>query len=351
MKYLLTFAAAAVVAVSVLAFTLAQAPPAPSGVTVANTADGVRVSWSADDAAIHRVGWAHLDEVAAAQAAGDWQEAFHFADSKAGSSYTIRFLPDGVKYLVIVGTASMRFAPAAWGEWNSITVDYGTSGTPVAPGTGASNSDRDALVALYNATDGPNWHDNTNWLSNAPIGEWDGVTTDDSGRVSKLFLGGNRLSGTIPPELGSLSNLETLRLTGNRLSGAIPSELGNLASLRLLSLGSNQLTGAIPSELGSLSNLQGLYLYNNLLVDEIPSELGSLSRLEVLDLNYNRLSGAIPSELGNLSSLEMLKLYGNRLVDKIPPELGNLSNLEVLDLDYNYLGGRYRPSWATFLTW
>ena len=40
------------------------------------------------------------------------------------------------------------------------------------------NPDRAALVALYNATDGPNWVDNTNWLTDAPLGEWYGVSTD-----------------------------------------------------------------------------------------------------------------------------------------------------------------------------
>ena len=40
------------------------------------------------------------------------------------------------------------------------------------------------------------------WLSNAPMGEWKGVTTDSDGRVTELDLGFNRLSGEIPSELG-----------------------------------------------------------------------------------------------------------------------------------------------------
>ncbi len=48
------------------------------------------------------------------------------------------------------------------------------------------SADRTALVALYNATDGPNWVDNTNWLTDAPLGEWYGVDTDRQGRVAKL---------------------------------------------------------------------------------------------------------------------------------------------------------------------
>ena len=37
-------------------------------------------------------------------------------------------------------------------------------------------SDRDALIAFYNATDGPNWTDNTNWCSDEPLDTWYGVT-------------------------------------------------------------------------------------------------------------------------------------------------------------------------------
>ena len=129
----------------------------------------------------------------------------------------------------------------------------------------ATSSDRDALVALYNATDGANWKNSKNWLSDAPIGKWHGVTTDTNGRVTRISLSNNALSGPIPSELGSLSNLERLLLSGNRLSGSIPSGLGSLSNLEWLSLRRNQLSGSIPSELGSLSNLTLLFLYDNAL--------------------------------------------------------------------------------------
>ena len=70
----------------------------------------------------------------------------------------------------------------------------------------SAETDREALVALYNATGGPNWSGNYNWLSDVPISEWEGVTTDGNGRVTELDLYGNQLSGEIPPELGNLAN-------------------------------------------------------------------------------------------------------------------------------------------------
>ena len=94
-----------------------------------------------------------------------------------------------------------------------------------------SSSDRDVLVTLYHATDGPNWENNDSWLSSAPIGEWYGVVTNADGRVSELNMFDNRLNGKIPPELGGLSSLDWLYLGDNQLSGKIPPELGNLANL------------------------------------------------------------------------------------------------------------------------
>ena len=199
--------------------------------------------------------------------------------------------------------------------------------------------DKDALVALYNATGGANWTNNTNWLTNAPIGQWHGVTTDRQGRVTNLDLNDNQLSGTIPTQLGNLANLEKLLLTRNQLTGTIPAELASLTRLEILAFGGNQLTGTIPAWLGSLANLEELYLWENELTGTIPSELGSLSNLEELYLWENELTGTIPPELGSLSNLELLSLSSNQLTGEIPPELGNLANLVHLALWGNELTG------------
>ena len=92
--------------------------------------------------------------------------------------------------------------------------------------SGSVETDREALVALYNATDGENWNGSANWLS-----------------------------GEIPAELGSLSNLLVLDLNDNALSGEIPAELGSLPILRNLYLDSNDLSGCVPSSLEDQLNL------------------------------------------------------------------------------------------------
>ena len=204
---------------------------------------------------------------------------------------------------------------------------------------GDAATDRAALVALYNATGGANWGNNGNWLSNAPMGEWHGVTTDSDGRVTHLDLRSNQLTGEIPAELGSLSNLTNLNLSRNQLTGSIPAELGSLTNLTDLDLYRNQLTGEIPAELGSLTSLEDLDLSNNQLTGEIPAWLGSLTNLDGLSLNGNQLSGEIPAELGSLSNLTDLDLFSNQLTGGIPGELGSLTSLEDLSLQGNQLTG------------
>ncbi|MDE3256620.1 MAG: dockerin type I domain-containing protein [Gemmatimonadota bacterium] len=241
---------------------------------------------------------------------------------------------------------------------------------------GSVSGDRAALVALYNATDGPNWVDNTNWLTDAPLGEWYGVETDASGRVVELDLSGwwegseqigggllgsippeignlanlerldlsiNSLLGTIPPELGNLVNLKQLILEDNRLVGVAPPSLGRLANLARLDLRKNALTGAIPRELGNLTDLEILRLDENELEGEIPSQLASLVKLRHFDLDSNNLTGPIPPWVVDLTGLSWLNLRRNDLTGPIPPGLGNLSRLLVLVLSFNELSGPIPP--------
>ena len=202
---------------------------------------------------------------------------------------------------------------------------------------------RAALTALYEATDGPNWTENEGWLTDAPLGTWHGVQTDDQGRVTGISLSSNNLTGEMPRELGNLASLQRLDLSENDLTGEIPPELGNLANLHYLDLFYNALTGEIPPELSNLANLQELYLGQNDLTGEIPPELGNLANLVRLSLLSNALTGEIPPELGNLANLHYLDLFSNDLTGELPPELGNLANLESLYLHSNALTGEIPP--------
>ena len=201
------------------------------------------------------------------------------------------------------------------------------------------DKEREALVALYEATGGDNWSGRDGWLSDDPVSEWFGVWTNEEGKVKWIVLALNGLSGSLPPEIGDLTQLSALHLHYNELSGSIPPEMGSLTELIGLRLHFNNLSGSIPPELGNLDNLTDMRLYNNQLTGPIPAELGDLANLDILYLENNELSGEIPGELGNLSRLTELRLGNNELSGPFPVGLTGLANVESVNLVGNPLSG------------
>ena len=262
----------------------------------------------------------------------------------------------------------------------------------LSPAQTSPETDREALIALFNATDGESWDRSNTWLGRGDIGGWQGVTTDDNGRVIRLVIG-DMLRGELPPELGNLTSLQVLDFIGNRLSGEILPELANLAdlpSLGVLDLSNNQLSGETPPEferwwpgslildgnnfIGCVSDFYRDYHGDDgLEICEAPDHAGDtealialyeawsiqserywrnwLGRVSIADWEglsvdsdgrvvalrrvQAQMVGEIPPELGNLTSLEMLDLSFNGLSGEIPPELGNLASLRVLNFERN----------------
>jgi len=162
--------------------------------------------------------------------------------------------------------------------------------------------DRAALMALYNSTNGDEWINNTGWGTDTSYCDWYGVTCDENGHVTILDLSQNRLTGTLPSEIGNLANLKELLLWENQLL-TLPPEIGKLESLRWLALNEN-------------------------LLPSLPPEIGKLTKLEILSLDFNQLA-FLPPEIGKLANLLRLELGYNQLTS-LPPEIGNLSNLQSL---------------------
>ena len=219
----------------------------------------------------------------------------------------------------------------------TVTSDMVSVSVPVSVDETAT--DRESLVEFYHATDGPNWKNNTNWLSDKPLGQWHGVSVDSVGYVVSIWLFDNDLNGHLPVSLTSLSRLEVLALSDSELSGNIPAELGMLESLQRVILTHSKLTGSVPSSLGRLSNLTVLDLQYNQLTGSIPPSLGDLSNLAYLRLAGNPMSGPIPTSLGQLNKLQRLYLSQAGLTGEIPTSFGGLTSLIELFMEANSLSG------------
>ena len=183
---------------------------------------------------------------------------------------------------------------------------------------GSVQTDRDALLALYNSAGGSGWTASDGWDSAQTLDMWHGVTLDGDGRVVGLALAGNNLSGTVPASLSTLTKLASLDLSGNQLSGAIPPRLRGLSELTTLDLSANRFSGLIPPRLGDLALLTSLDLSANGLSGAIPPGLGGLEFLEELSLTDNQLSGPIPPELGNLLALRFARFADNSFTGCVP---------------------------------
>ncbi|XP_059460964.1 receptor-like protein EIX1 [Corylus avellana] len=155
-------------------------------------------------------------------------------------------------------------------------------------------------------------------------------------RLTHLDLSLNHLDGKIPRFLGNFCNLQLLSLFMNNLGGGVHEVLGNSSAcisknLEFLDLGGNRLSGTLPDELGKYQKLSVLFLDGNLLSGPIPMSIGNLSSLRTLFVSSNQLNGTIPESLGHLSNLEQFSISDNLFEGSVSDVLfSNLTKLKIL---------------------
>ena len=281
------------------------------------------------------------------------------------------------------------------------TNDLASLGLDDCPVDTSDPVDRAALVAFYESTGGPNWTDNTGWLSGAPVKDWEGVRTDENGRVIQIVLPLHNLSGTLPLDIGLLTKLNILQLSGNSLTGELPPTMGRLTELEVIILGGNAFTGCIPGGLANLapggifsiglercprtpfpsggsveSDRAALVAFyhatdgdnwanNEGWLTDAPLDdwygVSARERVDTIRLIDNGLNGYLPPKLGDLVWLSNIQLgssnircrgnsctpsspTGNRLTGPIPEEWRKLTRLSFIDLTANPVTGEI-PAW------
>ena len=205
-----------------------------------------------------------------------------------------------------------------------------------------------ALIDLYDATDGPNWLNNTGWIDGAAgtnctpcDGTWNGITCDGNDRVTEISLVSNQLTGVLPASIGDISRLQILSLGFNSLTGALPTTLFDLPQLERIFIRTNDLTGGIPSDIGDAPALETLVISNNPnLGGTIPAELTDCSTLIFLSAEECGLTGSLPIiNNGDLPNLRWLIFDENSLSGNFSGNYGFLTNLERIELNDNNFTG------------
>lgn len=238
-----------------------------------------------------------------------------------------------------------------------VTVDVGGLVTAVSGGTATvtaregslglsgtallvvADEPRDVLLRVYSALRGLRWTNSDNWGTDAPLGTWYGVTTDEQGRVIELDLSDNGLTGSIPPEIARLATLVVLDLSVTDTTAASQADRGRATrpgrgpdpnpALRLdPGLGPDPARHPDPRDGARLAAADAGTgtppRAREGLTGPIPPLLGALSRLRTLNLGGNSLTGRMPPELAHLGELQNLDLGRNELTGLIPPELGTV---------------------------
>ncbi|CAM0946050.1 unnamed protein product [Alopecurus aequalis] len=183
-------------------------------------------------------------------------------------------------------------------------------------------------------------------------------------QVFNLSLQGNRISGTLPKELGRMPMLKSIQLEANQLQGPIPPELGNIISLERFFISANNITGELPSTFSRLTNMTDFRIDGNNISGRIPSFIKNWQRVNRIDMQGTLMSGPIPSEIAllrNLTELRVTDLNGPSMnfpplqnaqhltelvlrncsiYGELPSYLGQMQYLKVLDLSFNKFSGQ-----------
>ena len=202
-------------------------------------------------------------------------------------------------------------------------------------------TERAALMAIFNALDGPNWESHEYWGTEAPVTWWPNILCDENGHVVSLNLNDPGIKGSLPPEIGNLPYLTDLNMGGPyvdcHFTGSLPEEIGNLTNLKRLQMDNCPFEGRLPESLGNLSNLEWLYIARceKLAPGPIPSWIGNLTKLKLILLYGHNFTGQLPESIGNLTNLEHLDIKYCSLDSTVPASFGNLRNLKFLRMSEN----------------
>jgi hypothetical protein len=216
-------------------------------------------------------------------------------------------------------------------------------------------SQKEALIAFYNSTDGDRWTnipEEKRWKQEGQSGHearnWEGITIDENGKVVQIDLQDKGLRGSVPEEISALSSLRVLDLSHNMLQGEVPVCLARLDNLEELYLNNNEFEGYMDLEFSVMPNIRVMALQHNDLVsipdfsfnDYVdPAQVHLHAENNRLEFYYieNNLNGDGSDLLGAFTYMPQ-KVYGE------PGTLGFVEGRE-LSLGMRMLGRTNHYQW------
>lgn len=211
----------------------------------------------------------------------------------------------------------------------------------------ATAQDRQAdsliLVEVFNQLDGPNWTDPENWLTDAPLEEWKGISIFND-RVTDLDIISQNPTGPFPNQIIGLDQLQTFEVRSGNMTGSIPAELVQLTELDRFSVSGNQMTGDVPNIWTQFERLKYLILQNNSFTGTLPDIPDGLS---LCYLDGNQFSGPVPSSWEGVL-LSILDIADNELTGTMDI-FGSWSILSRANMSDNNWDEAPLPMWLDTL--
>ena len=129
------------------------------------------------------------------------------------------------------------------------------------------------------------------------------------------------LGGTLEG-FSKLTALTSLQLHGNYITGSIPADLGALTEVRILKLGRNPISGTLPKL--AFKNVIQFNCNFCALSGPFPDMFDGLPNIEVSYWDGNGFDGPLPPSVGRAKKLQRLSFNINQFTGPIPPAICNI---------------------------
>lgn len=166
-----------------------------------------------------------------------------------------------------------------------------------------------------------------------------GLLTD----IALFHINSNRFYGSLPHSFNHLHLLHELDISNNQFSGTFPEVVLCIPSLKYLDIRYNNFQGNVPKGLFDLK-LDALFINNNKFKFSLPENFGKMPASVVVFAN-NDIQGCIPSSVAYMKdTINEIIMTNSRMKGCLPNDIGKLDKVTVFDVSFNEFVGELPES-------